>query len=68
MRKTKSVPISLYTLNIHSSKSFHDYASLFLQGNQKHLTLGEYSQIPSSSKEKKRKIIAYFYRKMRSRL
>ncbi len=71
LHKSKSVPDRLhrcYSIEDHAH-SFHNFNTLTLQGQQHLLTFGEYSATSSqSSKTTKQKIIAYFYRNMKSKL
>lgn len=48
--------------------SFSDFDKLILLGEQKLLTFGEYCQKNSSDKNKRQKIINYFYKKLYSKL
>lgn len=69
LHKSKSVPARLHrycSMEDHAH-SFHNFNTLTLQGQQHLLTFGEYSST-SSSKTTKQKIIAYFYRNLKSKL
>ncbi len=67
--KTKSVPLCLNNVcSVYTSHSYDDFNNLLLKGEQHLLTFGEYSCTKYPSKQTKQKIIAYFYRKMRSKL
>ena len=45
------------------SISFSDFSNLNYNGSQKILTPGEYCKKNTSTKEKRRKVIQYFYNK-----
>ena len=70
MRKVKSLPINLNTQCISnmSSISYHDFEKLIMGGQQTHLTFGKYSDKKNQSKENRKKIMQYFYKKMHSKL
>lgn len=71
IRKTKSVPTFLHNFcfnHTSSLHSYHDFNNLLLKGEQRLLTFGEYSCTKHPSKQTKQKIIAYFYRKVKSKL
>ena len=70
MIKSKSLPTKL---NEHIIKtipvaSYHDFHKLLLQGQQNHLTFGEYNKSNMSKKDKNKKLIEYFYKKLHARL
>lgn len=48
--------------------SFNDFEKLIFSGEQKKLTFGEYSQKKNSDKNKRRRIISYFYKNLYSKL
>ena len=72
MRKSKSVPAKLnhYAPSImrKNVNSYHDFGSLDLKGKQRAMTFGEYSSKKHASRANKKKVIAYFYRKLRAKM
>jgi len=70
MKKSKSLPTKLNesTINIPHIVSYHDFHTLLLHGQQNHLTFGEYNKSNVSKKDKNRKLITYFYKKINARL
>lgn len=70
MKKAKSLPTKLneYSINITPVVSYHDFHTLLLQGKQNHLTFGEYNKTIVSKKDKNKKVIRYFYKKLYARL
>ena len=48
------------------SRSFSDFNQLKFNGSQKLLTPGEYCMKKTSTKEKRRKVIQYFYNKIQT--
>ena len=70
MIKSKSSPTKLneYIINTIPVASYHDFHKLLLQGEQNHLTFGEYNKFIISKKDKNKKLIEYFYKKLYARL
>lgn len=65
IRKTKSLPINMNKLiSQNISTSFHNFNLLNLNGSQKHLTFGQYSNKKDCAKQNKKKVIQYFYSKL----
>ena len=54
-------------IDVPKNISFNDFNMLILGGDQKLLTYGEYSK-KQTDKNKRQKVIKYFYKKLRSKL
>ena len=54
-------------IDVPKNISFNDFNMLILGGDQKLLTYGEYSK-KHTNKNKRQKVIKYFYKKLRSKL
>ena len=54
-------------IDVPKNISFNDFNMLILGGDQKLLTYGEYSK-KQTNKNKRQKVIKYFYKKLRSKL
>lgn len=65
IKKCKSLPNNISKLSAFLfTYSFDNFNSLLLQGQEKHLSFGEYSKKQSCNKENKKKVIKYFYSKL----
>lgn len=68
MIKSKTnIDVAESNYNIKNNNSFNDFNLLNLKGTQDILSFGEYSA-KNSNKDNKRKVINYFYKKIRSKL
>ena len=68
MIKSKTnIDVAESNYNIKNNNSFNDFNLLNLKGAQDILSFGEYSA-KNSNKDNKRKVINYFYKKIRSKL
>lgn len=68
MIKSKTnIDVAESNYNIKNNNSFNDFNLLNLKGSQDILSFGEYSA-KNSNKDNKRKVINYFYKKIRSKL
>tara|TARA_B100001989_G_C24126456_1_gene263459 strand:+ start:120 stop:326 length:207 start_codon:yes stop_codon:yes gene_type:complete len=54
-------------IDVPKNISFNDFNMLILGGDQKLLTYGEYNK-KQTNKNKRQKVIKYFYKKLRSKL
>ena len=68
MIRSKTVGSCIYKLKDKKPNSISDFSKLNLGGAQKILSFGEYCAInKNASKEKKRKVISYFYKEVTKR-
>ncbi len=73
LKKCLSAPSNLYFYALLNNDykrtlTFNNFKQLELNGQQKLLTFGEYSNKKLSTKNKRQKIVSYFYKRIQSRL
>ena len=69
IKKSASINDNLNLMNNISSKnsiSFSDFQKLILEGTQRILTFGEYCQKRSYNRINRKKVIYYFYKKIKN--
>ena len=70
MRRSKSLPTKLntYAKTVVSCISYHNFQDLWLKGQQTYLSFGNYCESRNYSKNNRKKVIQYTYKRLQAKL